>query len=303
MSKIICPFPFLVHKIWGGDRLANLKKITFSNNNPLGEAWEVSLLKEGQSSVAGVPLGDIVSKKQLPYLIKFIDTSANLSIQVHPDDAFAKAYENSFGKTECWIILEARPGAGIYLGLSEEVTKEKFKKALKDKEDISRLLRFYPVSTGDFVLVPAGGIHAIGGGVLLLEIQQSSGITYRIWDWDRVDAQGNPRKLHVDKAMKVICFEDKFNKKENFHFQEKVLQKSHEKLICHPQFEVHTFVLSAGEKTILTSMPDRFASLVCLSGSMSVEREKAEAYQSLLIRPGEKVEVVAQKKGVFAWIR
>lgn len=206
MGKIVKLNPFISEKVWGGSRLKEIKNI--DTDKPIGESWDVSTLKNGSSKISSNDLSEIC---ELDYLVKFIDTSDNLSIQVHPDDEYANKFENSSGKTECWIITHALDGAGVYLGLKKNITKKEFFTAVKNGLDISLYLNFIPVTRGDFFYIPAGAIHAIGSGVTLCEVQQASGITYRVWDWNRLGMDGSPRELHVDKAKDVINFTDEFN--------------------------------------------------------------------------------------------
>lgn len=190
--------PFLVQKPWGGDFLAP----HFHSARPkIGEAWLLSTLPEGESQLAGRPLSQVLGGP-LSFLVKVLDTSEPLSVQVHPNDEWAKQLEHSRGKTECWLILDARPGAGVYLGLAPGVSRAQFEAALKQNQGVPDALQFHPVRRGDFISVPAGTIHAIGAGVTLLEVQQASGITYRLWDWNRP-----AREMHVDKGLKVSDFD------------------------------------------------------------------------------------------------
>ena len=272
MTNIAISSPYFVKKIWGGNKLSKIKRLE-NLELPLGESWEVSALSEGPSKIADKPLFEMVTKEQLPYLIKFIDTSDHLSVQVHPDDEYAKANENSMGKTECWIILEASPGAGIYLGFQEGVTKEKFEKAVNDQEDVSKYLNFYPVERGNFFYVPAGSVHAIGKDVMLAEVQQSSGITYRVWDWNRVDDKGVGRELHVRQAMDVLNFDKKENSLEHFKFSKNIFETNSQELINHPDFKVQSLCLKTGESIELPANQKRIVSVVCLKGSCNVSCE------------------------------
>jgi mannose-6-phosphate isomerase len=192
--------PFYSKRPWAGKALQ-----VFFPKAPAGtgEAWILSTLEGGESLCAGRPLSEVLGKK-LPFLIKVIDTSAPLSVQVHPDDAWAEKLENSKGKTECWLILSAADNAGVFLGVKEDVTRRTFEAAIRNSEDVSGLMNFYPVKKNDFISVPAGTIHAIGPGVTLLEVQQASGITYRLWDWNR-----EGRELHIDKGLLVSDFESR----------------------------------------------------------------------------------------------
>ncbi|MAZ47821.1 MAG: hypothetical protein CME65_04620 [Halobacteriovoraceae bacterium] len=202
MPKICKLKPFINEKIWGGDKLKSLRNI--SAKNPIGETWEVSSLAEGKSLNADTnkPIN-----LNLSYIVKYIDTASNLSIQVHPDDAYAKEFENSLGKTECWLILDHEPEAGIYLGFKKGVTKKEFLNAAKSGLSCDQFLNFIPVSRGDFFKLPPGTVHAIGKGVTLCEVQQNSSVTYRVWDWNRLGFDGKPRELHLEKAMDVLVFD------------------------------------------------------------------------------------------------
>lgn len=171
----------------------------------------------------------VVLGKKLPFLIKVIDAAEPLSIQVHPDNKWALELENSKGKTECWLILSSLPGAGVYVGLKDHVSEAEFRKAAENKEPLNDLLIFHPVRSGDFICIPAGTIHAIGAGVSLLEVQQASGITYRIWDWGRTN-----RELHLEKGLKVSNFLVKNGIATNIFLNKKpALLFQHEDFECH----------------------------------------------------------------------
>ncbi|MCP4914331.1 MAG: mannose-6-phosphate isomerase [Oligoflexia bacterium] len=254
--------PFTVQKIWGASALAQKKGLELTD---LGETWEVSNLSEGPSKIDGKGLDTLTDKNNLPYLIKFIDTSDYLSVQVHPGDEYAARVESSSGKTECWIILDAKEGSGIYLGFKEGVTKESFLAKVESEQDVNDDLVFYEVKKGDFFFVPAGAVHAIGKGVTLAEIQQSSGVTYRVWDWNRKDAQGVGRELHIDKALDVLNFEKAFNQPDNFLYQSNVLDKNKE-LVSHRDFNVQTYTESA----LINKDNGRYSSFVVLSGKIEI---------------------------------
>lgn len=254
--------PFIVQKIWGAQALAKRKGLELSD---LGETWEVSNLKEGPSSVDGNSLDSLTNKETLPYLIKFIDTSDYLSVQVHPGDEYAAKVENSSGKTECWIILDAEEGSGIYLGFKEGVSKESFLKKVESEESVNDDLVFYEVKKGDFFYVPAGAVHAIGKGVTLAEIQQSSGVTYRVWDWNRKDANGVGRELHIEKALDVLNFEKSFNQSDNFLYKSNVLD-SNDLIVSHRDFNVQTYTESA----MVNKDNGRCSSFVVLSGKIEI---------------------------------
>ena len=196
--------PHLVNKVWGGNKLS-YKSSPQGIKEPIGESWELSCLPEGQSTFQDKELGELLTReKQLKFLVKIIDTSDNLSVQVHPDDMLAAQLEGSSGKTECWYILSAEKDAKIYLGLKPGVTKEKFQQAIDSQEEAHLLMNSIEAKPGRFFFVPAGQLHAIGKDVTLIEIQQSSGITYRLWDWNRLGLDGKPRELHIEKGLKAL---------------------------------------------------------------------------------------------------
>jgi len=281
--------PFLVSKIWGGERIAKFKKTGKTNYHaPIGESWEISVHPEGPCLLDNLSLNHFISSEHLPYLVKFIDTADNLSIQVHPDDQYAMRKENSVGKSECWVILDCLPSSGIYLGVKPGITRESFEKALLNNENIDQLLNFYKVSKGDFFYVPAGTIHAIGKNIFLCEIQQNSGITYRVWDWNRLGENNLPRKLHVKSAMEVIKFEESFNHKKNFMIKNNIFVRTHEPLIKHREFEVEYYHFTS-DLEFKTKNKNRLNGLVCLEGQITLsygnQEELMEQWDSVLLKP------------------
>jgi mannose-6-phosphate isomerase len=216
--------PILKDKIWGGKKLKSLlnKK---SASDRCGESWEISGV-EGDISVVSegflagnelpdlveIYMGDLTGDKvfetfglQFPLLLKFIDASQMLSIQVHPDDALAFERHKSFGKTEMWYIMQSEEGAELIAGFQKQLDKKSYS-ALLAAGKLESALNFEKVSAGDIYFIPAGRVHAIGSGILLAEIQQTSDITYRIYDFNRKDDQGNPRELHTEEALDAIDF-------------------------------------------------------------------------------------------------
>ncbi len=187
-----------------------------SESETVAESWELSLHKDGLTKTAdGKTLAETLTAKDVgtraskfpffPMLIKFIDAKDNLSVQVHPSDAYALQNENSYGKTEMWYVVEAEAGAGLYLGFNRDVTETEVAEAIQNNT-LSGLLNFYEVKAGESYFIPAGTIHAIGKGCLICEIQQNSNLTYRVYDYGRKDKFGNTRELHIEKAMKVLDF-------------------------------------------------------------------------------------------------
>ena len=189
-------FPFFSEKPWAGNYINTFYKLL--DKPKYGEAFILSTLKDCESTVDSSPLS-LKLGRELPFLIKIIDAKDPLSLQVHPNDYWAQVLENSVGKTECWLILDAEINSGVYYGFKEGHNFNTMIDIINEDGDASKCLNFLQVKKGDFIEVPAGTIHAIGPGVRILEFQQSSGITYRIWDWNRPG-----RELHLEKAEKVI---------------------------------------------------------------------------------------------------
>lgn len=211
--------------LWGGSRLNDDfgKKI---ESDPLAETWECSTHPAGQSTVAsgelkGQTLGDVLKEFPeflgthplqttegepiLPILVKLIDAYKDLSVQVHPDDEYAKKHENDLGKTEMWYVLQAKKNASILYGFNQDMDKERVRASLKDGS-ILRYLNKVPAHKNDLFYIETGTVHAIGAGVLVAEIQESSDVTYRFYDYDRVDKHGNKRELHIEKALEVTNY-------------------------------------------------------------------------------------------------
>lgn len=194
--------------IWGGDRLKkDFGKVC--DFEKLAESWELTCRYDGMNVIengeyVGMTLGDYLGDeaKGFPLLIKLIDACDRLSIQVHPDDAYAKEKEGEYGKTEMWYIVDADPGAKLVYGL-KDYDKETFAAAAKDGT-LEKYLNFVEVHKGDVFFIPSGCVHAIGAGILIAEIQQSSNVTYRVYDYNRIGKDGKLRPLHVDKALDVI---------------------------------------------------------------------------------------------------
>lgn len=220
MSEALKLKPIIKSYIWGGDYFKPFREGDFDN---ISESWELSLRKDNNVIVEGLnkPLNEVITdndlgpaSKRFPYfplLIKLIDAKDNLSIQVHPSDEYALVKEHSFGKSEMWHIIDADKDAELYVGLNKDYSKEEIEKKLKDSS-ILECLNFYKVKPGDTFLINPGTIHAIGKGVRLIEIQQNSDLTYRLYDYLRKDKNGNYRELHIDKALEVIDFHKFENK-------------------------------------------------------------------------------------------
>ena len=210
--------------MWGGDRLCHYKKLPGSDT-PIGESWEVSAVPYSPSIIANgeyagrdlisvineAPediLGQAVNEHyhgQLPLLVKFIDARRDLSIQVHPNDEMAQREHGKMGKSEMWYIIDAKPGSYLYAGFKQEITPEAYKQHVADGT-ITDVLARHEVKTGDVFYLPAGRVHAIGAGILLAEVQQSSDVTYRIFDYNRPGMDGKPRELHTELAAQALDY-------------------------------------------------------------------------------------------------
>ncbi len=220
--------PLLKERIWGGRALAQTRGTAKQKEDKdliIGESWEVSGVEGDVSVIANgflkgnnlqeaveIYMGDLVGDKvfkrfgqEFPLLIKYIDAQDKLSVQVHPDDELSAKRHNAYGKTEMWYILDCEPGAELLIGLKDGVTKEKYLAAVADGT-VGDLLNAIPVKPGDTYFIPAGTVHAIGKGILVAEIQQTSDITYRVFDWNRTDKEGNPREMHTELAKDAIDF-------------------------------------------------------------------------------------------------
>lgn len=217
--------PIFKEKIWGGQKIKTILNKNFGKLSNCGESWEISAIQKNISKVNNgilkgndlqelieVYMGDLVGEKvyqqygiEFPLLVKFIDASDVLSIQVHPNDGIAMERHQAYGKTEMWYIIQAEQNAKIIVGFNENINKSQFTQHLKNNT-VQNILNLEPVKTGDVFFLPAGRVHAIGAGILLAEIQQTSDITYRIFDWGRTDDSGNPRELHTELAIDAIDY-------------------------------------------------------------------------------------------------
>ncbi|MEC4113962.1 type I phosphomannose isomerase catalytic subunit [Myroides pelagicus] len=274
--------PIFKERIWGGVKLNTVlgKEI---HSDKVGESWEASGVTDNVSIVAngvykGVNLEELIDQypneilgayifnrfgKQFPLLFKFLDAKEDLSIQLHPDDALAKRRHNSLGKTEMWYVMQADPGARVVVDFKKGVQQEDYMKHLEEKT-LPSILNEIPVKKGDVFFIETGTIHAIGGGILLVEIQQTSDITYRVYDWDRLDDQGNSRELHVDLAKDAI----NYGPKQVELTYEQSLNKANAIVDC-PFFSVNYVPLeSEYHKQKVT---DRFFFYVCTEGSCVFE--------------------------------
>lgn len=268
--------PVFKDYLWGGTKLRDIyrKKCDY---DIIAESWELSAHPDGASIVAsgrhkGMQFDkylDTVGREVLgwkcnslqsfPLLVKFIDAKSNLSVQVHPDDDYALEKENQYGKNEMWYVMDAKPGAGLYVGFNRDVAKAEVMDRIAN-DTILEVLNFFPTKPGDVFFIPAGTVHAIGAGNLICEIQQSSNCTYRLYDYNRKDKYGNPRQLHLKKALDVLNCE----KYDPIEFLEKSESAGRTLSRC-KYFEAVIYEIDGGEKVSLYG--DRFSSVICINGS------------------------------------
>ncbi len=272
-------------KIWGGQKIKTYLHKDFGSLPNCGETWEISGVKSDVSVVADGPLegeslavllekyqAQLVGKKvyehfgnTFPLLVKFIDANDDLSIQVHPNDELAKKRHNSFGKTEMWYVIEADPGSTLISGFNQQVSEEIYVDRLNSGH-ITDILNREDVKAGDVFFLPAGRVHTIGKGLLIAEIQQTSDITYRIYDFDRVDDKGNKRELHTQEALAAIDYN--FYPDYKTKYQE-VKNEAVELVTC-PYFTTNILDFSTSTSRDYTEL-DSFVIHVCVEGSYVVE--------------------------------
>jgi len=292
--------PIFKEKIWGGQNLKSSLSKNIPENKKLGESWEISGV-EGNVSVvengflAGneldelieIYMGDLVGDKvydkhgiEFPLLIKFIDANDILSIQVHPDDKLAKQRYNENGKTEMWYIVDAQKDAELILGFNHEMDKNHYLQHLKNNE-LPQILNTEKVKQGDVFYIPAGRIHAIGAGIVLAEIQQTSDVTYRIFDWNRKDDSGNYRKLHTEEAIEAIDFRAYDNYKTEYFSNKNETSK----IVSTKFFETNIIEFDQRiEKDY--NILDSFVIYMCLEGKFEIEYYESE---KITIEKGETV--------------
>lgn len=292
--------PVLKDKIWGGKKLRELLNKKEASDQ-CGESWEISGV-EGNYSViengflAGNNLSEILeiymdelvgektynkSGNEFPLLIKFIDANDNLSIQVHPDDELAAKRHNSFGKTEMWYVMEAENGAELIVGFNQKANKELYMSHLNDNK-LAEILNREIVSKGDVYFMPAGRVHAIGAGCLIAEIQQTSDVTYRIYDFNRKDANGNLRELHTELAVDAIDFDYYPEYKTMYDLKPNTTAE----IVQCDYFKTNLLELDKGLDRDFTPF-DTFVIYMCLEGSTAIKYnaggETVEKGQTILI--------------------
>lgn len=300
--------PYLCEKVWGGEKIAPFKGI-FTTRNRIGESWEISAVKGHVSVVQDGPFAgktltelmeehgpELAGKKviertgtEFPLLIKFIDAKDDLSIQVHPTDALAaRTNPGQKGKTEMWYVVGADKGAKLLSGLTQDITPEEYEEKVNDNT-ITDVLGRYDVRPGDVFFLPAGRIHAIGAGSFVAEIQQTSDITYRIYDYGRLGLDGRPRELHLEKAKEAIdwtVFPD-------YRTEYTPVKNEEVPLVECKYFTTKLFDLDKPVSKNLSAL-DSFVVVICVSGNgVLVDNESDGSVHKVELRQGETVLVPA----------
>ncbi len=301
--------------LWGGRRLKDDfgKEIDM---DPLAETWECSTHPDGPSIVSGgefdgMLLCDVLkqhpeflgkhseSLKELPILVKFIDAKNDLSVQVHPSDEYADKYENGQrGKTEMWYVLDASEGAGLVYGLRHECTTDQIRDAIEQGK-LERHLQKVPIKKNDVFFIESGTIHAIGAGALVAEIQESSNLTYRLYDYDRVDKNGNKRQLHIDKALDVASLSAASEPRQAIRTIKYRPGAASELLSRCKYFEVYRMLVNTERRQIVTYCSDElsFKVLLCIDGCGTISFEKDEGGRSYIdVYKGDCIFVPASSK-------
>lgn len=276
--------------IWGGEEISRFKQLPEIHAG-VGESWEIAQVGDKVSVVSegvdkGKTITDLIVRDgakllgnhvaarygaQFPLLIKFIDARDNLSIQVHPNDQLAMVRHNSFGKTEMWYVIDAKPGAGLYSGFSKQITPEEYVERIQNNT-ITDVLQFHQVKSGDVFFLPAGRIHAICKGIFIAEIQQSSDITYRIYDYDRRDAQGKARELHVEQSIDAVDF----NLYDNLRTDYVPSLNEAVNLVECPYFETNLIEVDQSVERPI-SVRDSFVIYICMGGKVRLTDENGYA--------------------------
>jgi len=294
--------PILKEKIWGGNKIETILKHEISPLKNCGESWEVSGIVDDESVVSNgflaennlnelmeIYLTDLVGEKNyekyglgFPLLIKFIDAQDNLSVQVHPDDEFAQEKYGQNGKTEMWHVIQADEGAGLYVGFNQKITAQQYMDAVENGT-LENYLKFYPVKAGDTFMIPAGTVHAIGKGVLLAEIQQPSDITFRIYDWNRVDENGNGRELHTEEAFEAIHSEQNLD---DFQVHYEPEKNKTVTLVHSPYFNTNLLEMDMQVEKSFVQL-DSFVIYICLEGNAFLvsgdSKERLETGEVVLV--------------------
>ncbi|MDR0971182.1 MAG: class I mannose-6-phosphate isomerase [Bacteroidales bacterium] len=312
--------PLFKNKIWGGNKIRDIMHIDYSPLPNCGELWVLSAVEDNETIIEngylqectlkeaiGLYFDDIVGEKcfdkfqdNFPLLFKIIDANDALSIQVHPDDKMARKMGEENGKNEMWYIIDAEKDSQIIDGFNKDLTKTEFINSLNNK-NLTSILNIEKPNKGDFFFIPSGRIHAIGKGVLLAEIQQSSDTTFRVYDWDRKDEKGKGRKLHIEEALEALDFRKApFDAKGNYDYK----LNNTSKLLDTPYFTTNVLHLSQALKKDF-SLLDSFIVYLCIEGSgfihslnTKVEIKMGEA----ILVPALCNDVIIEPKGYISLI-
>ena len=299
--------PILKERLWGGTKLKDVLGKS-SENDITGESWELSGVKGDISIVSngtfsGTSLQELINQrpeellgkdvfqrfgKEFPILIKFIDAKQDLSIQLHPNDALAKERHNSFGKTEMWYVMDADKGANLIVGFNKNVSKEEYSESL-EKDTLLDLLNYEPVKEGDTFFINTGKIHAIGAGVLLAEIQQTSDVTYRVFDFNRRDKNGNLRELHTKMALDAMDY----HKKDDFKVTYDGDINTINTMVDCPYFKTN-FMHLTKNSSLEVSERDSFTIYMCVGGSAEISSDTG----TVMIQKGETVLIPASSRTI-----
>ena len=300
--------PIFKEIIWGGSDILPYKGIP-ADSKKIGESWELSHVSENFSVVANGSLegktidelikeygAGLLGKKVInqsgstfPLLIKFIDARDKLSIQVHPDDALAKIRHNSLGKTEMWYVVNATPDAVLYSGFSQQIDADEYVSRVENNS-ITDVLKSYNVKTGDVFFLPAGRVHAIGSGCFIAEIQQTSNITYRIYDYNRTDANGNERELHTELAKDAIDY----TLYPDYKTQYIPVENEATKLAQCSYFTTNLLTLNKKKSRDLSSI-DSFVVYICMEGKAVLKDNKGN---NLPVQQGQTILIPADTDSI-----
>lgn len=297
--------PILKERLWGGTKLKDVLAKPIESDIT-GESWELSTVKGDVSIVAngeleGKSLQELIDEnpetflgksvverfgKDFPILIKFIDAKQDLSIQLHPNDELAKERHDSFGKTEMWYVMDADEKADLIVGFNKDVTREEYSSSLEN-DTLLDLLNYEPVKEGDTFFINTGKIHAIGAGVLLAEIQQTSDVTYRVFDFNRKDKNGNLRELHTEMALDAIDY----TQKDDFKVKYSNATNAVNTMVACPYFNTNFIDLTQDLEQNISNR-DSFTIYMCVGGSVEIENE----FGATTINKGQTVLISASSR-------
>jgi Phosphomannose isomerase len=296
--------PIYKEKIWGGNKIVKRFGRKNTSSEKIGESWELSAVEGDDSIVTNgylegnslselveIYMGDIVGDKvyekfgdEFPLLIKFIEANDKLSLQVHPNDEVAIERHHSYGKTEMWFVLDNEPDAELIYGFRAKTSKEEFRKAL-ETNTFEKLLNIEKTQAEDVFYIPAGKLHALGRGLLVVEIQQTSDVTYRVSDWGRTDQNGKERELHIDLALDVIDYSAETTGKVPYK-----KNKNHPVLLVESSFFKTNLIEFDQELTIDYNLIDSFVVYICIKGTAFIVQDSGK---STKIKAGETILIPA----------